>query len=93
MDRSLLVIGRHGTAPKNPHGHSLDSIKPDSIGRMYLAARNLSPVIKELKIRPCDTFLRWSGKVRTLYTGKTKAAGALDLARTVGSGWLRMLKV
>ena len=84
--RSLLVIGRHGIAPKNADGSSQDSINDASIQSMYASAQaNLHPVVAELGITPADTFLRWSGRVRTLYTAQATAIGALGLPRTEGN--------
>src|SRR3989344_7362322 len=74
-------------APKNADGSSQDSINDASIQRMYASAQaNLRPVVAELGITPADTFLRWSGRVRTKYTAQATAIGALDLFRGIVFG-------
>ena len=82
IQRSIIIIGRHGVAPKNADGSSMDSISDASIQSMYGSARDeLKPLVQSLGITLQDAFVRGSGKVRTMYTGKAKAIGAFGLER------------
>ncbi len=83
VQRSIILIGRHGIAPKNADGSSMDSITDDSIKEMCIrTGGEFRPYIVEtLGIRPAEAFVLGSGKVRTMYTGKAKAIGALGLQR------------
>src|SRR3989344_8864856 len=85
VERSIIVIGRHGKAPKNADGSSVDSLVPETVGRMYDAAKaQLAPLVQEAGITPNQAYLRWSGRIRTKHTSRAKAAGALQLSRTDG---------
>ena len=64
VQRSIILIGRHGVAPKNADGSSRDSISDASIQAMYHEAREeLLPLVQSLGITPQDTFIRGAGNI------------------------------
>lgn len=78
IGRKIIVLGRHGRSPQDPSGSgSLDAIMPESIESLYTAGMNgfYGPLMLS-GVRPRDSAIWHSDKVRTKYTAQALAAGA-----------------
>jgi len=84
--KKVLIITRHGKSPQKPIGvGSLDELFPDSVTSLFLnTGVPLQQFVIEYGVNPWDSFLRHSGRERTLYTGQAILAGALRLEPKIG---------
>lgn len=79
-ERKMLLVTRHGRCPRASDGvNSLDSLLPESFGASYRTGASLRNFVREQGVTPRETFLRYSEKKRTQYTGETILIGAFGM--------------
>ncbi len=85
-ERKILLIGRHGKAPKKAGGGSLDELVPEAITEVYQKVGvPLSGQIEEYNITTEGVFVRHTNAVRTRFTAQAILAGAFDLKPSSGN--------
>jgi hypothetical protein len=81
----ILLIGRHGNAPKRPDGGSMDELLPESVPEVYeRVGKPLHERVLEYEITSGRTFLRHSKYTRTKATGQAVLVGAFDIQPRTG---------
>ena len=79
-NRKILVLSRHGRAPQQPDGGSIDSLVPETITDIYeRVGCPLQAFVTEEGITAERTYLHHSPAVRTRYTGEAILIGAFNL--------------
>ena len=79
--RKTLVITRHGKTPINPENNmSMDNLLDESVQSIHRnTGDSLRDFVVEYDVRPEDSFVKHSGKKRTVYTAKAILSGAFGL--------------
>lgn len=93
--KKVILIGRHGKAPKNSNGTSIDSLyshgtpdipKHETVTGIYQKGIDiLRPIFLDYGILPNATMLKHTKKIRTKNTGLLWLIGAFDMQPKNGS--------